>query len=245
MLPVVNNELSFGGSSTTLAVLPSNEPEVIMVARSINPKKLIGKLYNKNKKMIKELKTIIKCLESIEKVKNSEEYKTQELDEDFVDPDLQKRGKLDDVIEELLTKVFISLKSSQLINPILRFSLTDYEVRQGLIDITIQLLKADVIPWEEIFNALKDSGLAVDVIKFLLTDSESRSGTVDLVLELLPKLLELGVISFKDILERIIPHIPKDIDGLPQFKLPNITFPFSIDESNFNLTFHSGSRTLL
>ncbi|CAH6722493.1 hypothetical protein CLIB1444_09S04786 [[Candida] jaroonii] len=244
MSSVIPSVTSFEVSHVGNSALSSSKSEVALVARSINPKKLIGKLYVKNKKMIKELKTIIKCLESIERIKESKEHKVQEFGEEG-EEDLQKRGNLDVIVEGLLTKVFVSLKSSQLINPILRFSLTDDQVRQGIIDMTIQLLQANVIPWEEIFNALKNSGLAVDVIKFLLTDPESRSGTVSLVLELLPKLLEQGIISFKDVLERIIPYIPGNVDGLPQFKFPNITFPFSIQEPGFNATFDSGSRSLL
>lgn len=111
----------------------------------------------------------------------------------------------DEKTEEALTTVFVALKNSMLLNPIIRYSLTDDEIRQGIIDLTIELLKADVIPYREIFVALNESGLAIDVIKFLLTDEETRQGEIDLIIELIKQLIESGAIKLEDLLK----HIPK------------------------------------
>ena len=111
----------------------------------------------------------------------------------------------DEKTEEALTTVFVALKNSMLLNPIIRYSLTDDEIRRGIIDLTIELLKADVIPYREIFVALNESGLAIDVIKFLLTDEETRQGEIDLIIELIKQLIESGAIKLEDLLK----HIPK------------------------------------
>ncbi|KAG2734778.1 hypothetical protein G9P44_002784 [Scheffersomyces stipitis] len=105
-----------------------------------------------------------------------------------------------DLVEDLLVKVFVSLKRSGLINSIIKMSLTDDEVREGVVDIAADLLERDVIPFEDIFVALKDSGLAVDVIKFSLTDEETRGGVVALIRELLPHLIADGSINPKDLI---------------------------------------------
>ena len=73
-----------------------------------------------------------------------------------------------DLVDELLLRVFNLLKGSGFINDIIRMSLTDPRVRLGMIDMTIRLLNAEVIPWDDIFLALKRHGLAIDVIKFTL-----------------------------------------------------------------------------
>lgn len=106
--------------------------------------------------------------------------------------DLDKR----DIVDELLVKVFYALKKSGLLNSIIKMSLTDDEVRPIIVDITIDLIEADVIPYEEIFEALKDSGLAVDVVKFILTDPETRQGLIDFIKELIPQLISSGELDF-------------------------------------------------
>ncbi|EGW32229.1 uncharacterized protein SPAPADRAFT_138221, partial [Spathaspora passalidarum NRRL Y-27907] len=104
-----------------------------------------------------------------------------------------------DLVDKMLVRVFHSLKKSGLINDIIRMSLTDDEVRESVASITIELLRADVISWEEVFVALKDSGLAIDVVRFSLTDEETRNGLGELVKEILPDLLESGAIDPKDL----------------------------------------------
>lgn len=47
------------------------------------------------------------------------------------------------------------MKHSGLINDIIKMSLTDDLVREALTDITIKLLNADVIPWDDIILAIK------------------------------------------------------------------------------------------
>lgn len=100
---------------------------------------------------------------------------------------LESRNLLDDA----MTQVFVALKRSGLINYVIRLSLTDEEVRAGVADITIELIRADVIPYSEVFNAMRESGLALDVVKYSLTDAETRQGLIDLVLELVPQLIEV------------------------------------------------------
>lgn len=95
------------------------------------------------------------------------------------------------LVEDAMTQVFVALKRSGLINYVIRLSLTDDEVRAGVADITIELIRADVIPYSEVFNALRESGLALDVVKFSLTDAETRQGLIELVLELVPQLVEV------------------------------------------------------
>lgn len=111
--------------------------------------------------------------------------------------ELEARGLVDSV----MAQVFVALKRSGLINYVIRQSLTDAEVRAGVADITIELIRADVIPYQEVFQALQKSGLALDVVKFSLTDADTRLGLVLLVVELVPQLVEIcspGVLSKAD-----------------------------------------------
>lgn len=175
---------------------------------SIGKKKAKGlkKIFSKKKKLVKELEAVVFSLQKIEKIKGADD---DEGDWEEEDGDKSSISDLkDELIETLLTKVFISLKNSDLINPILKFSLTDDKVRSSIVDITVELLKADVIPYYEIFVALRDSGLAIQVIQFLLTDPETRQGQIDLIIELIPRLLEDGVINFEDILKNLPTSLP-------------------------------------
>lgn len=95
------------------------------------------------------------------------------------------------LVEDVMTQVFVALKRSGLIDYVIRMSLTDEEVRAGVADITVELIRADVIPYSEVFTALQESGLALDVVKFSLTDAQTRLGLIDLVLELVPQLIEI------------------------------------------------------
>lgn len=122
-----------------------------------------------------------------------------EGDEELVE--LMKRG---DTVEYLLTKVFVALKRSGLIMPIIKMSLTNEDIRAALIDMTIQLLEADVIPYEDIFYALKDSGLALQVVGFSLQDDCTRRGLGKLIVELIPELINSGALDPRDIIRRII-----------------------------------------
>lgn len=149
------------------------------------------------KSLIVQLKIVAKSLKIIEGIK-------QDTNEDLL-------NVFDEVTEKLLTEIFVGLKNSGFINPILQFSLTDDQIRQSLIDFTIQLLQAHVIPWKDILKALEESGLATDVLKFALTDPETRQGEIDLILELLPQLLEEAVIDWKKLLATLLEHIPKHI----------------------------------
>lgn len=111
---------------------------------------------------------------------------------------VEKLGKRD-MVDDLLERVFIALKDSGLVNSIIKMSLTDDDVRPAITLLTIDLIEADVIPYEEIFEALKLSGLAVDVIKKSVTDPETRHGLVELTRELIKGLLEEGI-SLVDLL---------------------------------------------
>lgn len=142
-------------------------------------------LLNKGKKafsLVNILKDVLQMITKIDQIQDSEEM------------GLAKR----DLVEDLLVKVFVALKKSGLVNSIVKMALTDCDVRPAIIDILIELLEADVIPWEEIFVALKDSGLAVDVINELFTDPETREGLVQFTAELIPDLLASGALSGKD-----------------------------------------------
>lgn len=142
-------------------------------------------LFNKGKKafsLVNVLKDVLGTIGKINEMQENEEM------------GLEKR----DLVEDLLVKVFVALKKSGLVNSIVKMALTDCDVRPAIIDILIELLEADVIPWEDIFVALKDSGLAVDIINELFTDLETRDGLIQFTAELIPDLLASGALSGKD-----------------------------------------------
>lgn len=143
-------------------------------------------LFKKGKKAFSLVNILKDVLRTIGKINEA-----QESGEEM---SLAKR----DLVEDLLVKVFVALKKSGLVNSIVKMSLTDCDVRPAIIDILIELLEADVIPWEEVFVALKDSDLAVDVIKELFTDPETREGLMEFTAELIPDLLESGALSGQD-----------------------------------------------
>lgn len=120
----------------------------------------------------------------VEIVHDKREFALALAEDDFT---LDTRGLVDDV----MTQVFVALKRSGLIDHIIRMSLTDDEVRSLVASITIELIRADVIPYTEVFTALQESGLALDVVKFSLTDAETRLGLIALVMELVPQLVEI------------------------------------------------------
>ena len=115
-----------------------------------------------------------------------------------------------DLVDELLLRVFNLLKGSGFINDIIRMSLTDPRVRLGMIDMTIRLLNAEVIPWDDIFIALKRHGLAIDVIKFTFTDAQTRVGLAAFVIELLPALVTSGALDLRQILETV-PRLQEEL----------------------------------
>lgn len=120
---------------------------------------------------------------------------------EVIDSDSSHELEARSLIDNVMTQVFVALKRSGLINYVIRLSLTDAEVRAGVADITIELIRADVIPYQEVFHGLQQSGLALDVVKFSLTDAETRLGLVDLLMELVPQLVEIcgpGVLSNAD-----------------------------------------------
>lgn len=121
------------------------------------------------------------------------------------DPDDER-----DMVDELLLRVFNLLKGSGFINDIIRMSLTDPRVRLGMIDMTIRLLNAEVIPWDDIFIALKRHGLAIDVIKFTFTDAQTRVGLAAFVVELLPALVNSGALNLRQILETV-PRLQEEL----------------------------------
>lgn len=102
---------------------------------------------------------------------------------------LERRGLIDDT----MMRVFVLLQRLGLLNLIIRQSLMDPNTRASVAATTIELIRADVIPYTEVFTALKDSGLALDVIKFTLTDKETQRGLIELILELFPELTGLCV----------------------------------------------------
>ncbi|CUM63391.1 uncharacterized protein PRCAT00000965001 [Priceomyces carsonii] len=169
----------------------------------------------KTKESIKVLKDCIGIVGQIQKLQNQEV-------EDHDDPDQGRFFKVKkiynktkdifasstglfkrDLFEDLLVKLFKALKRSGLVNAVVKMSLTDDEVRPEIVNVTIDLLEADVIPWEEIFQALKDSGLAVDVIKNLLTDPETREGAVEFTVELIRELLTSEVLTVDELMKAI------------------------------------------
>ncbi|CUM53016.1 unnamed protein product [Debaryomyces tyrocola] len=162
-------------------------------------------LLNKGKKafsLVSVLKDVLGMISKIDQIQDSEEM------------GLAKR----DLVEDLLVKVFVALKKSGLVNSIVKMALTDCDVRPAIIDILIELLEADVIPWEDIFEALKDSGLAVDVINELFTDPETREGLVQFTAELIPDLLASGALSGKDFCVVPSAHIQLINATIPSFK---------------------------
>lgn len=102
---------------------------------------------------------------------------------------LERRGLIDDT----MSRVFVLLQRLGLLNQIIRQSLVDPDTRAGVAATTVELIRADVIPYAEVFTALKDSGLALDVIKFTLTDKETQRGLIELILQLFPELTGLCV----------------------------------------------------
>lgn len=82
-------------------------------------------------------------------------------------------------------------------------SLTDDLVREALTDITIKLLNANVIPWDDIILAIKTHGLVLDVTKFTLTNPEVRQGLASFVLELIPGLIRSGSLTTKQVVEQL------------------------------------------
>lgn len=162
-------------------------------------------LLKKGKKafsLVSVLKDVLGMISKIDQIQDSEEM------------GLAKR----DLVEDLLVKVFVALKKSGLVNSIVKMALTDCDVRPAIIDILIELLEADVIPWEDIFDALKDSGLAVDVINELFTDPETREGLVQFTAELIPDLLASGALSGKDFCVVPSAHIQLINATIPSFK---------------------------
>lgn len=165
----------------------------------------LSDLLNKGKKafsLVSVLKDVLGMISKIDQIQDSEEM------------GLAKR----DLVEDLLVKVFVALKKSGLVNSIVKMALTDCDVRPAIIDILIELLEADVIPWEDIFEALKDSGLAVDVINELFTDPETREGLVQFTAELIPDLLASGALSGKDFCVVPSAHIQLINATIPSFK---------------------------
>ncbi|KAK6457046.1 uncharacterized protein RJT20DRAFT_134338 [Scheffersomyces xylosifermentans] len=174
----------------------------------------------KTTKLIKVLKDVLGNIKEIIEIKNRKHDKDIDTDTDDSDDEEgedTKKSLLDkakgwgasimkrDLVDDLLVKVFVALKDSGLINAIIKMSLTDDKVRASIVDITVDLIEADVIPYEEIFVALKDSGLAIDVIKASVLDPETRAGVVALITELIPDLLKSGAISPKDLLSSTPP----------------------------------------
>ena len=116
------------------------------------------------------------------------------------------------MVDDLLLKVFNLLKDSGLINEIIRMSLTDPLVRRSLTDVTARLLKARVVPWDDIFIALRRHGLAFEVVEFTLTNAETRAGLASFVVELLPRLVNAGSITPGQLLDTI-PRIQEEVDS--------------------------------
>jgi len=112
--------------------------------------------------------------------------------------DVTKRG---DTVEKLLTKVFVSLKKSGLLLPIIKMTLTEYKTREATVKLIVELLEADIIPYEEIFEALNESGIVLLVTKFSLTDEETREGLGKLILQILPVLLKTNDVDSNVVIE--------------------------------------------
>lgn len=129
--------------------------------------------------------------------------------------ELVEVSKRDDTVEMLLTKIFSSLNKSGLLLPIIKMSMTNEKIRASLIDMTIDLIEADVIPYEEIFTALKDSGLAIEVVGFSLKDECTRKGLGKLIIEMIPELLASGALSPTDLLSLINKGRSKSIEVGP------------------------------
>lgn len=100
-----------------------------------------------------------------------------------------KGALADEVTEELLNNVFVSLKKSDLITNTLEESLTNDKIRGGIVSLLVEILEADVIPFKEIFVALKNSGLVTDIVKTTLTDPDIRYGITKLFKEFIIELI--------------------------------------------------------
>lgn len=162
----------------------------------------IGAIFGKLKDAAKK-----KILEKWQKMKGAPEKRAEKIELTEISEtgnaiakkdEIEKRDELAQIqlesrslLDDAMTQVFVALKRSGLINYVIRLSLTDEEVRAGVADITIELIRADVIPYSEVFTAMRESGLALDVVKYSLTDAETRQGLIDLVVELVPQLIEV------------------------------------------------------
>lgn len=163
--------------------------------------------YQKGKdstELISSLNEVLSDISKIQLIKSKAGKKFSEQIE---------KGQQDDTIENLLTKVFSGLKKSGLLLPIIEMTLTNEKTRAAIIDIAINLIEADVIPYEEIFDALKDSGLAIQVVGFSLKDECTRKGLVKLIVELIPELISSGALSPKEILRLINDSNSKSIEA--------------------------------
>ena len=176
-------------------------------------KQMLGKLkgmFDKLEEGDNEMKTKSFHSDYVE-VKNSELNVLYDFAKKGEDNELVSMVKRD-LVDDLLLKVFNLLKDSGLINEIIRMSLTDPLVRRSLTDVTARLLKARVVPWDDIFIALRRHGLAFEVVEFTLTNAETRAGLASFVVELLPRLVNAGSITPGQLLDTI-PRIQEEVDS--------------------------------
>lgn len=174
------------GSQTTDLLLDTayDSQHILEVELENRGLKHITEKARQTKRLVTVLKSVLTSITEIKALK-----KTRPV---------EKLGKRD-LVDDLLERVFVALKDSGLVNSIIKMSLTDDDVRPAITRLTIDLIEADVIPYEEIFEALKLSGLAVDVVKKSVTDPETRHGLVELTKELIKGLLEEDI-SLVDLL---------------------------------------------
>lgn len=124
----------------------------------------------------------------------------------------------DNQLEEWTLWALIMLKKSGIVSDTIKNSLTDDEVRHLVAELTIEILKADVIPYEEVFRALKESGLAQSIVDETLTDKATRRGLVKLIVELTPQLVELGIISGADLTKSLAKGLPGKLANVKDLK---------------------------
>ncbi|KAI5964303.1 uncharacterized protein KGF55_002245 [Candida pseudojiufengensis] len=147
--------------------------------------------------------------------------------------------------DELLLKMFLSLKDSAMINQILTLSLNDGIVRKGLFDLTVRLLNEGALPWEDIFVAVQSSGLQLDVKKLTFSDSQVARVLSNFVLDLLPALVDVGSLSRSDVFEAVSvtkkPYFDKEVifDGPKPSnqKVSNDKFDMIFQSPKFNKGF--------
>lgn len=102
-----------------------------------------------------------------------------------------------------IEKVFATLKQSGLINDILNLSLKDKIVRSSLMGLTIEKIKNEQIPWDELLMASQAHGLNIDVDKVTFAKPEIGKLLSKFVLDVIPFLVQKGYLARLDVIQKL------------------------------------------